>query len=151
MAGVRRALISHPVEHLGQFEYPSIFFKIHPFPEAVGIQHILLLFFPHPSDSFLHLAFVAVLEHVLVLFLLPQLAIILDHKLVDGLLVVSVRMIHEGLALNLLAQLLLLDLLLVVLQDVAEVALLHELHFSLLVGGVPERHAISFISRINKK
>lgn len=111
----------------------------------MGIQHIFLLLFLHPSDSFLHLPFIAVLEHLLLLFLLPQLPVVLDHEIVDGLLIVSLRMFHERFALDLLAVLLFLDLLLVVLQDVAEVALFHEVDFSLLVGGVPERHAISFI------
>lgn len=138
MAGIWRALISYPVEHLGEFEYPSILFKVHPFPQSLRIQQILFLFFLHPSDPFLHLPFITILQHLLLLYLLPQLPIILNHEIVDGLLIVSMRMLHEGFAFYLLEELLLLDLLLVVLQDVAEVALLHEVDFSLLLGGVPE-------------
>ena len=55
----------------------------------MGIQHIFLLFFLHPPDSFLHLPFIAVLEHQLLLFLLPELSVVLDHEIVDGLLIVS--------------------------------------------------------------
>lgn len=145
MAGIWGALIGHSVEHFRQFKYPSILFEIHPFPQTMGIQHIFLLLFLHPPDSFLHLPFIAILEHLLLLFLLPQLPVVLDHEIVDGLLIVSLRMFHERFALDLLAVLLFLDLLLVVLQDVAEIALFYEVDFSLLVGGVPERHAISFI------
>lgn len=145
MAGIRGALKGHSVEHFRQFEHPSILFEIHSFPQTMGIQHIFLLFFLHPPDSFLHLPLIAVLEHQLLLFLLPQLSVVLDHEIVDGLLIVPMRMFHKRFAFDLLAVLFLLDLLLVVLKDVAEVSLFHELDFSLLVGGVPERHAISFI------
>lgn len=145
VAGIGGALVGHSVEHFGQFEYASILFEIHPFPESMGIQQVLFLFFLDPSDPLLHLPLVAVLEHLLLLLLLPELPVILKHEIVDGLLIVPMRMFHKRFALVPLPELLLLDLLLVVLQDVAEVALLHELHLSLLVGGVPERHKISFI------
>ena len=145
VAGIGGALVGHSVEHFGEFEYASILFEVHPFPESMGIEQVLLLFFLHPPDFFLHLSFVAVLEHLFLLLLLPELAVIFVHEVVDGLLIVAMRMFDEGFALDPLALFLLLDLLLVVLEDVAEVALLHEVDFALLVGGVPERHAISFI------
>lgn len=37
ITGIGGTLISYSVEHLGEFKYPSILLKIHPFPQPMGI------------------------------------------------------------------------------------------------------------------
>lgn len=135
-----RGLIGDPIEHLGNLKHASILLIIQSLPLSVGEHDIFFLLHPLPFSFFPHLSLIGLPKYVFLLLLPPQIAIGLSEQLIDGLLIDLLGMFVEVFELHLLPASLVFDLLLVVLQDVAHVALPHRVHLSLFLGRVPEGH-----------
>lgn len=136
----RCGLIGDSIEHLGNLKHASILLIIQSLPLPVGEDDIFFLLHPLLLSFFSHLSLISLPEYVFLLLLLPKVTIGLSHQLIDGFIIDLLRMFVVVFELKLLLTSLVLDLLLVVLQDVAHVTLTHAVHLSLFLGRVPEGH-----------
>ena len=136
----RRGLIADPIEHFGYFKHATLFLIVQSFSLAVRVNDIPFFLHPLSLIPLPNLPLVAFLQHILLLFPLPQVSVRFGKQLVDGLLVDLLRVLIECPEFKLLPASLVFDLLLVVLQDVAHVALTHVIHLPLLLRRVPKGH-----------
>lgn len=130
----RRGLVSYPIEHLRNLKHASIFLIIQPFLLSIGKHDIFFLLHLLPLSLFPHLSLISLSEYMFLFLLLPKIAIGLSHQLIDGLLIDLLGMFIEVFKLDLFPASLVLNLLLVVLEDIAHVTLTHGVDLSLFLG-----------------
>jgi hypothetical protein len=136
----RRGLIADPIEHFGYFKHATLLLIVQSFSLAVCVNDILFFLHPLSLNPLPNLPLVALFQHVLLLIPLPKVSVRFGKQFAYGLLIDLVRELVEGLEFELLPASLVLDLLLVVLQDVAHVTLTHVMHLALLLRRVPKGH-----------